>query len=141
MQASVKRSLLLGALVAWILGFALSSVAARSAERRRSALDGIAALEKPITYTGTKIPLGELVEKVAAETGVALAATPDVADEPVTVVVKEMPARQLLEEVAELLDYAWRPRQQRGRAREETSTRNIGSQVPAPVYEIYQDLA
>ena len=52
--------------------------------------------------------VGELVRKVASETGVALAAGTVVADEPVAVVVTALPARRLLEELAELLDYQWR---------------------------------
>ena len=70
-------------------------------------LQGVAALEKPITCTETKIPLGELIQMVAADTGVTLTAAPGVADEPVAVVVRAMPARQLLEQVAKLLDYRW----------------------------------
>src|SRR5947207_1336574 len=117
------------ALWAWLLGAAaLGSLPAGGtpvSSRPASALDGVAALEKPVSYTETKIPLGELVQKVAAETGVTLTAASDVADEPVAVVVKEMPARELLEQVAELLDYRWRRRGPEGSWQ----------------YEIWQDLA
>jgi hypothetical protein len=91
----------------------------------RSVLEGVAALDKRVTYTETKIPLGELVQKVAAETGVPLVAARDVADEPVAVVVKEFPARELLQQLANLLDYQWGRRGQSGAWR----------------YEIWQDLA
>ncbi len=51
--------------------------------RTRSVLDGVPGLEKRVTYSETKIPLSELVAKVAADTGVPLRAARDVADEPV----------------------------------------------------------
>ena len=63
----------------------------------------------------TKI-LKELVRKVAAETGVALNAACEVAMESVAVVVKEL-AGELLEQVAELLDYCWSRRGKPGEPR------------------------
>src|SRR3954462_10607985 len=80
-------------------------LAAQGVVRSQAPLAGVAALEKPVTYVETKIPLGELVQKVAEETGVSLTAARRVADEPVAVVVKDYPARQLLVELADLLDY------------------------------------
>jgi hypothetical protein len=71
----------------------------------RSILAKVAALEKPVTYSETKIPLSELVQKVAADTGVPLTAARQVADEPVAVVVNSLSARRLLEQIADLLDY------------------------------------
>src|SRR5437879_2243087 len=106
----------------------LSSTAPAGAEaqdRHPSVLAGEAALDKPITYTETKIPLGELVQKVAVDTGVSLSASPGVVDEPVAVVVKQMSARELLEQLAELLDYRWTRR----------------GKEDDPHYEIWQDLA
>jgi hypothetical protein len=91
----------------------------------RSGLEGAAELEKRVTYTETKIALGELAERVAADTGARLTVLADVADEPVAVVVHDMPARELLEQVAELLDYQWSRRGKPGEWR----------------YEIHQDLA
>src|SRR6266542_884343 len=82
-------------------------LADEAVKRPGSPLEGIAALEKPVTYSETKIPLGELVQLVAAETHVRLTAARAVSDEPVAVVVKEYPARQLLEQLAGLLDYQW----------------------------------
>jgi hypothetical protein len=70
-------------------------------------LAGAPELEKRVTYSETKIPLGELVARVAADTGVPLTAARDVADEPVAVVVTDFPARELLEQLADLLDYRW----------------------------------
>src|SRR5436309_1697582 len=71
-----------------------------AAARGASVLEGAAGLEKPVSYSETKIPLGELVTRVAAETGAPLRAAPDVADEPVAVVVTALPARELLQQLA-----------------------------------------
>jgi hypothetical protein len=95
----------------WLLGmllWAMMPTLAGSADQRpRSVLEGEKALDQPVTETETKIPLGELVQKVGADTGAPLTAAPEVADEPVAVVVKALPARELLEQLAELLDYRW----------------------------------
>lgn len=105
---------------------ALTATLGAQVERRgRSVLEGVAALEKPVTCTETKSALGDLVRRMASETGVALAAAKDVSDEPVTVAVKDLPARELLRELAELLDYQWR---------------RVGTDG-APRYEIWQDVA
>ena len=96
--------------VAWILSlsiFAAPGFTESAGPRLRSVLADVKALEQPVTYTEAKIPLGELVQKVAADTGVPLVAVPEVADEPVAVIVKEIPARELLEQLADLLDYTW----------------------------------
>jgi hypothetical protein len=85
----------------------------------------VKVLDKPVTYAEPKIPLGDLVAKVAADTGARLTAHSSTADEPVTVVVKEMPARRLLEELAGHLDYLW---MRQGKAGEER-------------FEIVQDVA
>src|SRR5216684_4958777 len=98
---------LLAGLLAGSLVLALPTFAEQAGVPHPSVLAGMAALEKPVTYTETKIPLGELVQKVAADTGVKLTAASAVADEPVAVVVKQMPARELLEQLADLLDYRW----------------------------------
>lgn len=92
---------------------------------RPSVLRTISALSNPVSYTETKISLGGLVSKIAADTGVSLVAARAVADEPVAVVVRELPASQVLEEVADLLGYSWRRTSHEGAGR----------------YEIYQDLA
>jgi hypothetical protein len=114
------RAILLG----WLVAAALPALAADTGARSHVALAGVTGLERPVTLTETKIALGDLVGKVAAETGVTLAAARDVADEPVAVVVKALPAHELLDRLAELLGYRWS--QQRGKE--------------APVYEIWQDL-
>src|SRR5437764_9162709 len=72
-----------------------------------SALAGVEALDQPVTCSETKIALGDLVGRVAADTGVKLTTAREVTDEPVAVAVKAMPARELLEQLADLLDYRW----------------------------------
>ena len=113
----------------WLLGTLLwlvpPTLAGSADQRSRSVLEGVKALDQRVTQTETKIPLGELVAKVASDTGVKLTATRDAADEPVAVVVKQMPARELLEQLAVLLDYRWSRQGHEGAWR----------------YEIYQDLA
>jgi hypothetical protein len=96
-----------------------------AAAARRSPLADVPALAKPVTYTETRIPLGELVARVAADTGVTLTASAEVADEPVAVVVQDLPARELLEQVADLLDYQWMRHVRKGEA----------------FFQIYQDVA
>jgi hypothetical protein len=130
----------LGCLIALAAAAALPLPPAHGADApKRSALAGVAALEKPITLSETKIPLGELVQKVAAETGVTLTATPAVADEPVALAVKELPARRLLEEVAALLDYLWLRRTGKGVSTSAASPASAAG--PPPAFEITQDLA
>src|SRR5688572_11183644 len=97
-------------LVLWtlcLLSSARTAPAAEAERRPRSVFEGVAGLEKPVTLSETKTPLGELIGLVAKETGVALTAAREVADEPVLAIVKEMPARELLEQIAELLGYRW----------------------------------
>jgi hypothetical protein len=112
-------------LIVSISGMVGAGFAAGAQPPRPSALAGVAGLARRVTYTETKVPLGELVEKVAGETGVKLTAGRSVADEPVAVVVKEMPARELLDQLAGLLDYQWSRQGHEGAWR----------------YEIDQDLA
>jgi hypothetical protein len=121
---------------------ALPGLAAGARQRPRSVLEGAPGLEKRVTYSETKIPLGELVARVAAETGVSLRAARDVADEPVAVVVREIPARELLDQVADLLDYRWSrrsPNAERPTTNAQSTHAPRGN--PTPAFEIWQDLA
>lgn len=112
--------------------------------RPRSVLLKVAGLDKRVTYSETKIPLGELVTKIAEETAVPLTAAKDVADEPVAVVVKDFPARELLEQLADLLGYQW----SRRTTNDERSPTN-GADARSSVvggrssirFEIWQDVA
>src|SRR5262249_45907394 len=108
-SAMMIRAMILGWLLCGIVGLARPGMGAE--KQSGSVLAGAPALEQPVTYSETKIALVELVRKVAADTGVPLAVAKDVADEPVAVVVKGLPARELLEQIAALLDYQWRPRE------------------------------
>lgn len=94
------------------------------AARPKSVLDDVPGLQRPVTFAESKIPLGELLRRVAKETGVSLYADRATADEPAAVVVTDMPAARLLNEVASFFDYRW--------AHEATSG---GSR-----YRLYQDL-
>jgi hypothetical protein len=119
-------------LISWTCALAVAACAAEPGAPRGSVLKGVTALEKPVTYSETKIPLGELVQRVAADTGASLTAAPEVADEPVAVVVKVLPARELLEQLADLLDYQWHRR---------LGLRTPNTEHRTPNFEIYQDLA
>src|SRR5438128_347025 len=90
-----------------MVSLALPGTRAETPKPPRSVLEAVKELDKPVTYTETKIPLGELIQKVATDTGVSLTAARDVADEPVTVIVKQFYARELLVQLADLLDYRW----------------------------------
>jgi hypothetical protein len=128
---------------------AAPSLSLAAEKRAPSVLANVKGLDKPVTYTETKIPLGELMQKVAADTGVALTAARDVADEPVAVVVKEFSARELLEQLADLLDYQWsrrtttdhgRPTTEGNRGKPPSVVGGPSSVVNAVRYEIWQDL-
>jgi hypothetical protein len=156
---SAMRWLFFLALISAILECVLPRLAGASESRSRSALANAPGLEKRVTYSETKIPLGELVAKVAADTGVPLTAARDVADEPVAVVVKEFSARELLEQLAELLDYHWsrysgaeavgqsegqdRPKAADSRTHDSDSSERPNARTPEypDRYEISQDLA
>lgn len=103
---------------------ALQDGRADSPAGRQSPLAGVPGLQRRVSCTEAKTPLGELVRKLSAATGVSLSAAREVADEPVAVVVSDSPASRVLDEVAELLDYRWARVSRDG----------------APRYEIYQDL-
>src|SRR5262245_15058485 len=106
----MNRTALLGWFICGTLSLTLPGLAADAPKRPRSVLEDVAALDKAVTYTETKMPLGELIAKVAEDTGVPLTAAKDVADEPVAIIVKDLPARTLLIELADLLDYRWSQR-------------------------------
>ena len=78
------------------------------------------------------MPLGELVPKVSADTGVRLTSAPSVADEPVAVVVKELPARELLEQLADLLDYRWQRLESGSKARRTEAEAPAAGRAPSP---------
>jgi hypothetical protein len=94
-----------------ILVLALACAAAPRATAGGPAAGSVLAeypdLDRRISYAAPKVALGELVAKVAAETGVPLSAAATVADEPVAVAVTNVPARELLERLAALLGYRW----------------------------------
>src|SRR5687768_13352923 len=103
------RRTLLGRLLCCVTGYLVLTGGAASARTAdsRSVLAGLQKLQKPVAYSETKIALGDLVNQVAEDTGTRISASKDAADEPVAVVVRDIPARELLEQLAELLDYRW----------------------------------
>jgi hypothetical protein len=100
----------------------------------KSVLAGVPELEKPVTFSETKIPLDDLLQQVGSTTGVRLVATGPAADEPVAVVVTEMPAVRLLDELAALLDYRWT----RDDANPKTAGRDRNS-AARPGFRLHQD--
>jgi hypothetical protein len=120
-------------LVAGLAALVLAGASHAEEPRPPSVLAGVKALDKPVSFSETRIPLGELVQKVAAETGAPLTAAPAVADEPVAVAVHALPARELLEQLADLLDYQW--------ARHSPHSTPQRPNVSTPTYEVWQDLA
>jgi hypothetical protein len=157
-RKAIMRWIALGVFFLWLGTLPSRAVAGDAAKRPGSVLRAVAGLDQPVTYTETKIPLGELIAKVAADTHVALGAAPDVADEPVAVVVQALPARELLEQIADLLDYRWSVRRvgdreaersgkggKEGRGAESPRPNAQGptpnAPRPTPSFEIWQDLA
>ena len=74
----------------------------------KSVLADVDPLKQPVSFSETKIPVGELLQKISKATGVPLYADRPISDEPLAVVVDKMPAVRLLEEIATFLDYRWR---------------------------------
>jgi hypothetical protein len=137
---SLRRPRRVGRLPGWLAiaaAFVLISRAAAAPPPNKAAtpLASVHELDTPVSYSETKIPLGELVRKVAADTGVTLTAASAVADEPVAVVVKQMPARELLEQLADLLDYRWARRGKPGAERYEIGQDLDGKQREAALRE------
>ena len=123
-MATLRRDHAPCLLAATLLALA-TTLAAVAAAERESPLARLSELDKPITYTATKAPLSELVAAVAQQTGASLTTARPIADEPVSVAVRELPARTLLEQIATLFDYQWQPSRRNGRQN----------------YELWQDAA
>src|SRR5262249_36195127 len=138
----MKGRLLLGG---WLMGAlaagTLPGVAPEASPRSSSVLGDVRQLETPGSLSEAKIPLGELLQKGAAATGAPLTAAPEVADEPVAVVVNGLPARKLLEELAALLDYRWCRRGAAGPSPAPRAAVRRPLDTRGPRYEIWQDLA
>ena len=64
-------------------------------------------LARPLNIALREEPLADFLAQVQRETGVALEAAEETADERVTLFARGRPARELLERVAEHLDYTW----------------------------------
>src|SRR5438270_212704 len=64
---AMRRTSIVAGLILSLPIFAAPASAEPADSRPRSVLAEVKALEKPVTYTETKIPLGELVQKVGAD--------------------------------------------------------------------------
>lgn len=114
------RILVAGSLLCFL---GLCAASSEPAPRPKSVLDDVPGLERRVTFAETKISLGELLQRVAKETGARVYADRSTADEPAAVVVTDMPAAQLLNQLAQLFDYRW--------GREAAAS--------GPRYRLYQD--
>jgi hypothetical protein len=115
--------LISGVLAGFMVGWVVQSRPLSATAPTGTVLAGVAALDAPITVTETKISLREVLGVITGMTGVPLAAAREVADEPVAVVVKTLPARELLEALAELLEFQWRRSEDGFEIRQDASAR------------------
>lgn len=87
---------------------ALLSCAAQAAtDVRTMALDGKSGLSKPISLYLRAASLREVLDKVQAETGVKLRPERDVAEDKVSISVKDKPARDVLRAIAHCFNLCW----------------------------------
>lgn len=66
-------------------------------------------LQKPITVREPFIPLKQLIADLSKQLGVSLAATSEIAEDKVCVLVRERPAHEALQRLADTLRYEWQP--------------------------------
>lgn len=109
--------------IALLVVFALAANAG-AASGEASLLED-ARLAKQVTLKLRKTPLSEVAAELSRQTGVTLRTTAEVADEPAVVWVTEQPAREVMRQLAALLDYRWTRSGPAGEYR----------------YELYQDLS
>ncbi|MFN3649635.1 MAG: hypothetical protein ACK47B_08635 [Armatimonadota bacterium] len=81
-------------------------------------------LAERITLRLRKAPLSRVLKEVSRETGAALSASAEVADEPAMLYVTDRPASEVLRQLALLFNYRWARRRING----------------APTWQLYQDL-
>jgi hypothetical protein len=82
-----------------------ASAAAREPAEKRSEID--TRLQRKVTLRLKGISLADFCSQMQEQTGAALRASRGVADEKVTVIVKEEPARDVMRAVARLFGYLW----------------------------------
>jgi hypothetical protein len=85
-------------------------------------------LVRRLTLRQKAVSLAELCEVMEKETGVSLRASRGLADENVTVLVKDRPAREVMREVARLFGYYWSRSEREGEYRYEL-TQDLRSQL------------
>lgn len=84
-----------------------TAVPAYAQQPTRSALAGDARLDQPISVSWKKATLYDALLEVSKKTGVKLTPEMAVVDEPIMVSATGVPARQVLDHVATLLDFTW----------------------------------
>jgi hypothetical protein len=89
-----------------------------------SAFTGDARLEKRFTAQWKKATLADALRQIEKATGARLRPDPRIVDEPVMAAAKEVSARALLEQIAQLTHYTWV---------------RAGGTPAAPTYRLYQD--
>ena len=87
---------------------ALLSCAAQAAtDVRTTALDGKSGLSKPISLYLRAASLREVLDKIQSETGVKLRPERDIAEDKVTISVKDKPAREVLRAITHCFNLCW----------------------------------
>jgi hypothetical protein len=99
-------------------------VPAGGASARQPILDQDARLDRRVTLRLKKSSLSAVVAELGQQAGVALKASPGVADEPAIVYASDQPAGEVMHQLARLFRYRWTRKGTLGRY----------------TYEIYQDL-
>jgi hypothetical protein len=114
----------LSALILAVL-LALPAAAQGQAPPPSSALRGDDRLNKPVTVRWKKATLFEALAELKRQTGVSMVPDRAVVDEPIMAAARDMPARALMEHIAQLLRFTW--------------TRYGGTQ-DKPAYLLFRDL-
>src|SRR5205823_3062379 len=103
-----RAVVLLGTLMVVGAGLTLvTAAAAPPAAPVKDALAGDARLAQMVRVSVEGLPVSDLLAKLAAKTGVALAAEPDIGDDKLIVFGPARPLRELLADLAALFNDRW----------------------------------
>ncbi len=86
---------------------AVLSPAIPAAAQERSPFNGDKRLEQPVTVSWRKATLYDALQELTRTTGIKLSPDLAVVDEPIMAAATQVPARVLLEQIADLLDLTW----------------------------------
>ncbi len=89
-----------------LLALATAAMPVHSQERAQ-ALDAEPKLDKPVTVRWSKTSLYDALTELSKATGVTLAPERSRVDEPIMASASQLPARELLKQIAELNHYSW----------------------------------